>query len=72
MKFVAEPGNYDVECDYERFRWTILSDAVFENAQGLWEPPWSLRGDILRHVEICSEQLRPSSSLKSLSGYWAT
>ena len=29
---------------FERFKWTVLFDLVFEDYQGLWEPLWSLRG----------------------------
>ncbi len=29
---------------FERFKWTVLFDVVFEDYQGLWEPLWSLRG----------------------------
>lgn len=30
--------------EYERFKWAILADAVFEDRQGVWEPLWWLRG----------------------------
>jgi hypothetical protein len=29
---------------FERFKWTVLFDLVFEDYQGLWEPLWWLRG----------------------------
>ncbi len=29
---------------FERFKFEILDDAVFEDVQGLWEPLWALRG----------------------------
>lgn len=30
--------------EFERFKWNVLGDAVFEDYQGLWEPLWWLRG----------------------------
>jgi hypothetical protein len=30
--------------EFEKFKWNILGDAVFEDYQGLWEPLWWLRG----------------------------
>jgi hypothetical protein len=29
---------------FQRFKWDVLHDAVFEDWQGLWEPVWWLRG----------------------------
>ena len=30
--------------DYERFKWDVLADLVWEDYQGIWEPLWWLRG----------------------------
>jgi hypothetical protein len=30
--------------EFDKFKWNILGDAVFEDYQGLWEPLWWLRG----------------------------
>lgn len=33
-----------VVSDYEKFKWNVLGDAVWEDYQGLWEPLFWLRG----------------------------
>jgi hypothetical protein len=30
--------------EFEKFKWNVLGDAVFEDAYGLWEPLFALRG----------------------------
>jgi hypothetical protein len=52
---------------YQRFKWAVLSDAVYEDDQGLWEPLW-YANSLFPELEPAEREELAERALRELFG----